>query len=222
VSPQEIAALLRRHIAAVLLVGVIAVGVAYHIKRTPPTYQESATVYFTGPTSAASPNPYVTFSDSLIGTAGAIAIIAMSPQGQQQVSAAGGTGAFDIALVNSYNLEFPVYGTPAVTVTTTSQDPNAVHQTFTAVTKVLKRDLAERQAQAGVPSAHRIGTHIVNDSGPIVLVGSNKRVFAGLLVLTVVAALSVASFLDRHPIHLGLRRLRPVQAVMRAVGRGEA
>jgi hypothetical protein len=222
VSPQEIAALLRRHVVAVLVVAAIAAGVAYSIKRAPLTYQESATVYFTGPTSAANPNPYVTFSDALVEAAGTVAIIAMSPQGQQQVRAAGGTTAYDVALVNSYNLEFPLYGTPAVTVTSTSQDPTAVHQTFTSVTKVLERDLAERQAQVGVAPAHRIGIHIVNDTGPVALVGSSKRVFAGLLVLTIIAALFVASFLDRHRLRLGLRRLPPVRAVIRAVGRGEA
>jgi hypothetical protein len=210
---QEIAALVRRHLLAISMVIVVAAGVAYYFKHTPLTYVESGTVVFAAPKTVAYPNPYTTLSGGLTGTAGIMAIIVMSPQGQQQIRSAGGTASYDAELVNLYNLEYPNYSDPFVTVTATSTNPAEVHQTFDIAAQLLERTLQEKQARAGVPEVDRITTHIVGDTGLVPERGSSKRTLAGLLVLAIVAAFSVASFFDRHPIRLSERTWFPKASV---------
>ena len=211
-SLREIAALMRRHFTALLVVLVVAAGVAYVIKRTPPVYQESATAVLTGPGSLAHPNPYSSFNDFLVATALVTTDFLMGPQGQQQIRAAGATADFDVALFNSYNIEYPYYGTPYATVSVVSQDPAQVQATFAVVTRILTQDVTKFQIQQGASPRSLITAHIVGDSGPLVQPGSPKRTFAGIMVLTIVVLLLVLTFLDRHPIRLGtLRRfLRPI------------
>jgi hypothetical protein len=208
VGLQEITALARRHLIAILLIGGVAAGVAYSMKHTPPIYQEGCTIVLTAPISAVNPNPYGAFSGSMTETAGTIALLVMSPHGHGQVRASGGNANYDVSLVNFGNLSSPIFGAPTVTVTATSQDPNNVHHTFTVVTRFFEHELVIRQAMAGVRPVGRIGAHVVGDTGIGLVQGSSKRVYAGLLVLTIAAALSVSFFLDRHPVRLSLPRLR--------------
>jgi hypothetical protein len=208
VSLQEIAALMRRHLAAVLVVIICAAAVAVVFKRTPVTYQESVTVVFNDPVSAGFPNPYTSFSGSLVKAAGLMAASVMSPQDGQKIRAAGGTASYDVALYNGYNLEYPDYSDPYVIVTAAATNPAQVQHTFTAVTQQLYSDLVSRQVQAGVSTVDRITADLVGDSGPLPQPGSSKRVDVGLLVLAIIATFAVAIFLDRRPMRLSrlLRR----------------
>ena len=196
----EIVALMRRHVFAVAVVLIAAVSLAYSVKRTPPTYQESATVIFTAPVSAVNPNPYDSYSGTLITAAEVMSRWIMGVQGQQQVRDAHATGTFNVALVNLYNQEYPNYSYPYVTVTATAGDPAAAHSTFEIVTRLLNDDLVAREVQAGVAPVNRIGMHATGDSGPLRQTGTPKRAFAGLIGLTIAALFLVTMFLDRHPI----------------------
>jgi len=206
----EIAALMRRHFIAVMAVFILAAGVLYDFKSTPQTYQESATVVFTPPTSLQNPNPYSSFGGSLI-TAGEIMIrFLMSPQGQQRVRAAGGTADFNVALVNLYNQEYPDFGDPYAILSASSDNPAAAHATFVVVARQLLGILAAKQAQAGVSPHNRVAARVVGDSGPVVQHGSSKRAYAGVLLLTIVPAFMVAISLDRRrDRRRGARRARP-------------
>src|SRR5208282_3850412 len=153
---------------------------------------------FTSPPSADFPNPYSSFTQSLIEAAGLVAILVMNPQSQQQVRAAGGTGTYDVGLVNSYNLQYPNFSDADATVTVTNATPAATSRTFTAVTRQVDGILTNLESRAGVPRLNRIGVHVIGVTGPLSQQGSSTRVFAGLLFLTIVAVFAVAGFLDRH------------------------
>jgi hypothetical protein len=192
--------MLRRHLAAVLVVIICVAAVAVFFKRTPVTYQQSGTVVFDDPVSAGFPNTYTSFSGSLVKAAGLMAGSVMSPQDGSKIRAAGGTSAYGVAPYNDYNLEYPDYSDPYVIVTTYATDPSQVQHTFTVVIQQLYSDLVARQVQAGVAPVNRITAHLVGNSGPLPQPGSSKRVDAGLLALGIIAAFAVAIFLDRHPI----------------------
>jgi hypothetical protein len=203
VSLQQIAALLRRHLIAVLLV-VLAAGMTFYaLRHTPVSYQESATVLFVAPPSTQNPDPYAVPSNSLISAGGLLAVQLMSAQSQQQVSAAGGTGTYQVALVNLYDEEYPSFGDPDDTITVTAYSPTGAHQTFLLVTGLLDRDLRLWQESKHVPKVDWAGAVLAGDSGPLSEQGSTKRVYVGLLILTILTVLSVANFLDRHPVRLG-------------------
>jgi hypothetical protein len=208
VTTRDFAALFRRHLAAVLGVLVVAAGVAFAFKTTPVTYMEGGTVVFNQPVSRALPNPYLSSGGTLITVGGVVQDYMMGDQGRQQVTAAGGSTAggtsYDVSLVNSYNQEYPNYSVPEATVTATGTDLVAVERTFTAMMQVLTSYLTGQQADAGVPPVDQVTAKLIGNPGPLAQPGSSKRVFGGLLLLTVIAVFTVCVFLDRHPVRLSL------------------
>jgi hypothetical protein len=124
----------------------------------------------------------------LISTGSVISQIVTSPQIEHQVERAGGTAAYNLALVNLYNQDYPDYGYPEATLSVHSSDPVSTHRTYLIVKRTLIETLTSRQEQAGAPPGHRIVAQVANDSGPIPRTGSRKRALGGLLLLGLVAA----------------------------------
>ena len=199
-SPTGIVALLRRNLAATVAVCAFAAVLSYGLLHANPGYADTATVALTGPgRSYQEPN-------SLLATSQVMANYMMGTAAQAQIRQEGGTTSYDVALVNLYNEEYPDYGVPYVTVTTTSLDPGVAERTFTVVMNALTDDLARIQQQQGVPSRYRIGAmYIVPPSGPIIQTGSSKRSLIGLAVLTLIAVYFVATVLDRRSVRLPRR-----------------
>jgi hypothetical protein len=196
VSPPDIVALLRRHLIAVLVVCAVVGGYGYHVIHKNPGYVDAATVGFVGPRAGGS-----VFSNyrGLLSTEEATAWFMMGPQGEQEVRAAGGTTDYNVALSNSFNEEYPDYSTPYVDVTTTSLDPTAAANTFTAVMKVLTTSLAAQQRREGARSQSEITTVMAAaPTGPRSQGGSHKRSLAALAVLMIIAVFLTASLLDRR------------------------
>jgi hypothetical protein len=196
------AALVRRHRAAVVAVFVLAVGLFYGLEHAAPIYADNATVAFTAPAGVGSFND----GTGLIVADALTADSVMSEAGQRQVRAAGGTATYKVALVNLNTEDYPNYSDPYVTVTTTSTDPAAAARTFSAVMGVLRSDLAAMQARQGAKPDTWIQTHIISaPTGPVAQTGSQKRVMIALAALALIGAFMVSRFLDRHPVRL--RRL---------------
>lgn len=192
---REIIALMRRHAVAVGMIILIASCLAFHFATTKPMYLDSATLAFTAGSFRADRGEVVM---SQVMTSAM-----MSKDTQSQVWKDGGTAAYDVALVNLNNENYPDYGDPYVTVTTSSRDPVQTQHTFSVVMQVLTDELAMRQTQAGADSNFRITANMMTDSGgPIIQPGYRTRTFAGLAVLTVVAAFLASTFLDRYPVRL--------------------
>ena len=208
VTTRDFAALFRRHLAAVLGVLAVAAGLAFAFKTTPTTYMEGGTVVFNQPVSRAQPNPYFSGGGTLIMAGGVVAAYLTGYQGHQEVPAAGGSTAggtgYDVSLVNSYNQEYPNYSTPEANATVTGTDLVAVERTYTAMMHVLTGYLADQQASAGAPAVDQITAQMIGNPGPLAEPGSSKRVFGGLLLLTIIAVFTVCVFLDRHPVRLPL------------------
>jgi hypothetical protein len=199
----ELMRLVLRHKLAVAVVVICSIAVVGDIKYARHSFGESATVVFEAPTSVANPNPYTTFVSSLLSTGDVVTRILNSPQLAQRIRNEGGSAQYAVGLVNLYNLEYPDYGQPYATVSTVSESPVTTHSTFMIVSKELVRVLADAQAKSGVPAHDQITAHIVGDTGPIVLAGSTKRAYGGLLLLTVIAVIMVAAGLDRWRVRRG-------------------
>jgi hypothetical protein len=202
VSLSGALALLRRHFVAVLVILVVAAGVEYTFKHSAPAYAEVGTLVFIPPVSGAHPNAYSAVGGSVLEAAGTLAVSAMSPQEQQQVLHGGGNAAYDVELLNSYNLEYPNYSNAYLMVSTASSDPVAVHRTYALVTRLLTSQFQAQQAAFGATPNNRVEIVMAGDSGPLEQQGSSKRALIGLFILTIVAVFAAASFLDRHPVRL--------------------
>jgi len=191
--------------AAIAVVLILAAGVGYDIKSTPPTYLISATVILSVPDSRTVPNAYESLAPSLISSGAAMVQLMMSPQSQRRIRARGGTAGYDLALINFYNEDYPNYSDPVVKLKTASPSPAAAYRTFTVARRLLDYLLRVRQVQAGVSPRYRISAQFVGNTGPVAQAGSSKRVFGGLALLTAVAASMVWGFLGRRD-----ERLAPV------------
>jgi hypothetical protein len=201
VTLGEIAAVLWRHIVAVVAVIAAAFTVGFGLARAPVAYQESGTMYFHMPFAAWQSN-LSKQQESPQGDAGFVAVLSilvMSSHGQWQVRSAGATANFDVAPVNLGSLEYPDYSDPYLTVTTSGTDPGLVRTSFAAVTRVLGNDLAALQAQAGVPAGHRLKAYFSGVPSPQASpAGSGPRMYGGLAVLAVVAIFAVVILLERR------------------------
>jgi hypothetical protein len=173
---------------------MLAVGLAWDIKTTPPTYEEGATIVFMLPGA----NPYSTLGSQLIPVTNLMTATITSTKYLGEIRAAGGTAASNIAMVNLYNEQFPQYGVPYVSISSESSDPAAVGRTFDIIVETLRNLLSSRQTQAGVPQWGRVSIRVVGDSGVRARGGSHIRVLFGLAVLTLMALFMVVTFLDRH------------------------
>lgn len=215
-SPRELAALLRRHMVAAIVIFVIAAGLAYHIHHTRQPFMDTTTVAFVTPGHGVN-----VYNPSLLAVNQVMATYMMSPLGMEQVRRAGGVSDFAMTMVNLYNEDFPNYGVPYSTISTSSSNPAEAQSTLTAVMRVLQSTLASRQASQGTHPSMQVRVHIIAPpSGPIEQTGSPKRTLAGLIVLTLIVGFMVITFLDRHPIRYrsvfpsrdrlyDARRLRP-------------
>ena len=177
------------------MVFLVAAATAYSFKHTPPTYRENATVALTAPDA----RPYTSDGATLLTTGEVVVNWIMGPQGQRQIRQAGVADGFDVELMNFANQEYPYYTEPYLTVSASAQDPAAAHRAFAIVTKIVSDHLAVLQRQQGVSPHNRISASVIADTGPLIQQGSNKRSFAGLLLLTIVVAYLAARF--RPPSH---------------------
>lgn len=204
---SNIARLLRRHLLAVTSVLILAAGAAYDMKSTPPVYSERAAVVFGLVNPRAYSHPSISLGRSLIITETTLAEDQISPAGQRRIRDAGGTAKFHLVPFNLSNMQYANYSEPYATLTTTSLSPAAAGHTFRVVTRVLGQRMAA--FQAGVSRRNRIRVYLAGDTGVLAQQGSSTRAFAGLALLTVVAAGMVMNFLDRRRDRMGTLRSRP-------------
>lgn len=183
------------NLALVAIVLVLAAGAGYELRKTPPIYQESALVVFSLPKSESAPYAYTMFVRSLIGSGDAITHLLMSPQAQRQIREAGGTADVSMALVNLYSEQYPEYGQPLANLTAFSPNAADVRRSFVIAVRLIGHLLASRQQHANVRPRNRITPQIVGDTGPVMQVGSSKRMYAGLALLTLVAVSVVKGLL---------------------------
>ncbi len=176
----------RMRVAYITLVLVLTAGIGYVIHRTPPRYDENATVLFTmrGPQSAA--NGYAQPSTAMITYGAEVCQIVMDPQTAARVKAAGGTAPYDLSLINFFNQDYPRYDFPEATLSTSAASPLAAHRTFDAVARILDEVLAAGQASQGVGQRDRVVARLAGDSGVVAAEGSRKRAAGGFLLLAAV------------------------------------
>ncbi len=206
----QIVALLRRHAIAVLAVLMVACAIDYQLSTAPRVYTESGSVVFSmaGRMSSASWSPLQAYllSQSLIATETTIAE-ALSPIGKlASVRTARGTAWYTLAPFNSHNLQYPYYSLPSLMLTVSSDDPTVTRGGFLATYRQITGRLAAVQGQAAVPAGTRVKVDLVSATGVMRQAGSRARVFGGMTVLTVVAVLMVAGYLDRRRRTVGRRR----------------
>lgn len=203
-TPTEIVAVLRRQLAAAIVICVIASASCLYLLHKNPGYQDSAEVAFTAPTSWG-PKAAFADNDSLLTVEQVSGWYMMGSAGQQEVRQSGGTGDYDVAFFNAYNEEYPDYSQPYVLVTASSKSPAVAQLTFNAVISVMQANLRNRQLAAGASATDLALARVASGpTGPVIQSGSHKRTLISFALLTIIALISITAFLDRR----GFRRLK--------------
>lgn len=192
-SLSELAGLARRHVIAVTVVFLIALGIAYDFKHTNPGYAETATVTLT----TASPHNS-SYEGSLITTCQVVVAWISGPEGQRSLQHVGAGSGFTVTLVNDSNADDPQYEHPYLTASATNLDAAATHREFVKGMDVLNERLASTQASAQMPAQMRVTALVLADSGPNTLAGSRSRTYGALGFLALVAAYLIARFFDNR------------------------
>jgi hypothetical protein len=211
VSPQEIAAMLRRHGIVLAIVALAACMWSYHLVHGDPGYIDSGGVSFTAPKTSISLFENI---ESLQVVEEAVAGFMMGSQGEHEVRAAGGTVPYNVAMLNLYNEQYPDYSQPYVTIAVMSNYPEEAQQTFRAVLSVLREATAMLQERVGASPKNEVRAKLVTQTtGPIAQDGSPKRSYAALAILAMIAIYMIARVLDRRrprrqPRHRGNPRYR--------------
>jgi hypothetical protein len=196
-SLLDIATLMRRHVVAAALMLVIAAVVGFGLEHAKPMYTDTTTVDL-----KTQANPFVE-ATALLVTSDMMSRSMTSSQSELLVRQAGGTVGYQVDLVNLYNLQYPNYSVPYITVTVTAANPADVSKTFNAVMQVLTGELSNWQARQGISPVYQIALYILSSSkGVVPLSGYQKRTFGALIVLTIIAMFLVVSFLDKRRIFL--------------------
>jgi hypothetical protein len=181
---------------AVVLAALIMVTLSYQLVHEDPGYAESGTVAFTAPKSSVA---MFQNTAGLMAVEEAAAGYMAGPQAEQQVRAAGGTVPYNVSMLNSYNEEYPNYSLPYATILVTSPHPAAVEQTYDAVLNVFVGATEKVQQQAGASPSNEVKLTVITEpSGAIAEGGSNKRAYAGLGILSLIAIFLTAKLLDRR------------------------
>jgi hypothetical protein len=208
-SFSELARLAWRHWIVVIVVLLLTAAVGLDFRHSKPLYQSTGTITFSASLPGQQPTTSTVSTDDLIITANVLVNSVMSPSGALQVRKAGGMGDYQLALVNSYNEQYPSYQDPAATLQASSGDPAVAESTFAAALVVIQRNLLARQAAVGTSADALISASLNGGaSGPVPQSGYPKRTYAGLGLLAVIAAYCMATALDRHPRWRTVARVR--------------
>jgi hypothetical protein len=183
-------------LCAVAGVLILAAVTAVALEHGPPTYLESALVVLVARDTPKLDGPDSAVGGSLITTSATMVQSLTSARSMTLIRDAGGRSNYSFALVNFYNQDYPEYSYPFATLKATADTVAAARQTFSAVLRTLRRQLADRQA--GVPSSGLISVRVVGDTGTVIQPGSPKRSLAGLALLTVIAAVMVSRLARRR------------------------
>jgi hypothetical protein len=184
-------------VVAILVVGgLLALAIASTVQAS---YDLESEVLFVGPQStpvvaedltedtAVPNNPWLQFSGSMEVTSEAVARIVDGTEFRGDAAADGMTGTFAFEGSSS---------APLITTIATGDSPEEVRAVMDRVTLGLEATLTELQSDAGVPLDDQITMRILTISDPMKLIGARNRVLVGIMGVTVVAAIAVATLLE--------------------------
>jgi hypothetical protein len=195
-SLLEIAALVRRHLFAVVTICILATSIAYGLEHKNPGYQDSGTVAVA---STKIENKLWTYPRSLLAVEELLNVYIGGPQGERGVLAAGGRGDYSVTLDNVNNEELPYYKYPYLNIATSAGSTEAARTTYSAVIEALTKELASLQGDPKVPASKLPAVTLTAQPGTLTsLRGSRVRSLSAVAVLTILAAIMSAYAFDRR------------------------
>jgi hypothetical protein len=196
-----------RHWAVVLIALLATAPIARSIgDAVNPVYEATGTLLLLSPAKTYSPdgkivevNPFTRSGNAERIAAGAVLTVTHTSRWKDRMTAAGGTGKYEYRLVSEVIME----------VTITAPTPDQAIGTLAIAIRLLEDELAQRQQRAGAPRETWIyvDTLAVPDTATVLL-GSRIRATAGVGILGVASAATLAFLAESIGIGGGRRRTR--------------
>lgn len=196
-SPGEVAdALLRRWYVLVLAMLLTAAG-GYHVVRPTPQYLSSAVVVLKPPATGNQPNQLANLQPPLAVVSYGVIQQLQSPDGHQELEAAGVRGTYQLIPRNSGTSATPRYLIPSLQIQAQQSDPTLADTMVRRVVAAYTQNVNDVQAAQKIPAASRITATLLVPPSAALVQGVKSRALAGVALLGGLGALLAALWTDR-------------------------
>ncbi|MFF4423790.1 Wzz/FepE/Etk N-terminal domain-containing protein [Streptomyces sp. NPDC001549] len=207
-SPGELIRALRRRWYVLIVAAVLAAAGAVQVLHPTQTYLSTAIVVLKPPVTDNQPNQLANLQPPLAAVSYAAVQQLDSPEGADELRAAGVRGTYRMIPRNSGTSVTPRYLIPSLQVQAEQADPVAADTAVRKIIEIYTKHLTDMQTQQGVPDSARMSVTLLVPPTAVVQTGNKSRGLAGAALLGGVGGVVVALWTDRLLTRRSRRRRR--------------
>ncbi|MFE1872485.1 Wzz/FepE/Etk N-terminal domain-containing protein [Streptomyces sp. NPDC059496] len=207
-SPGELIRALRRRWYVLIVAAVLAAAGAVQVLHPTQTYLSTAIVVLKPPVTDNQPNQLANLQPPLAAVSYAAIQQLDSPEGAEELHAAGVRGTYRLIPRNSGTSVTPRYLIPSLQIQAEQAEPAAADTAVRKIIEIYTKHLTDMQTQQGVPDSARMSVTLLVPPTAAVQTGNKSRGLAGAALLGGVGGAVVALWTDRLLTRRSRRRQR--------------
>ncbi|WP_314250247.1 Wzz/FepE/Etk N-terminal domain-containing protein [Streptomyces kutzneri] len=207
-SPGELIRALRRRWYVLIVAAVLAAAGAVQVLHPTQTYLSTAIVVLKPPVTDNQPNQLANLQPPLAAVSYAAVQQLDSPEGAEELRAAGVRGTYRLIPRNSGTSVTPRYLIPSLQVQAEQADAVAADTAVRKIIEIYTKHLTDMQTQQGVPDSARMSVTLLVPPTAVVQAGNKSRGLAGTALLSGVGGVVAALWTDRLLTRRSRRRRR--------------
>ncbi|MFJ6480250.1 MULTISPECIES: Wzz/FepE/Etk N-terminal domain-containing protein [unclassified Streptomyces] len=207
-SPGELVRALRRRWYVLIVAAVLAAAGAVHVLRPTQTYLSTAIVVLKPPVTDTQPNQLANLQPPLAAVSYAAVQQLDSPEGAEELRAAGVRGTYRLIPRNSGTSVTPRYLIPSLQIQAEQAEAAAADAAVRKIIEIYTKHLTDLQTQQGVPDSARMSVTLLVPPTAAVQTGNKSRGLAGAALLGGVGGVVGALWTDRLLTRRSRRRQR--------------
>ncbi|MEY2230433.1 MULTISPECIES: Wzz/FepE/Etk N-terminal domain-containing protein [Streptomyces] len=207
-SPGELIRALRRRWYVLIVAAVLAAAGAVQVLHPTQTYLSTAIVVLKPPVTDNQPNQLANLQPPLAAVSYAAVQQLDSPEGAEELRAAGVRGTYRLIPRNSGTSVTPRYLIPSLQIQAEQAEPAAADTAVRKIIEIYTKHLTDMQTQQGVPDSARMSVTLLVPPTSVAQTGNKSRGLAGAALLGGVGGVVVALWTDRLLTRRSRRRQR--------------
>ncbi|WP_328788128.1 Wzz/FepE/Etk N-terminal domain-containing protein [Streptomyces sp. NBC_00273] len=207
-SPGELIRALRRRWYVLIVAAVLAAAGAVQVLHPTQTYLSTAIVVLKPPVTDNQPNQLANLQPPLAAVSYAAIQQLDSPEGTEELRAAGVRGTYRLIPRNSGTSVTPRYLIPSLQIQAEQAEPASADTAVRKIIEIYTKHLTDMQTQQGVPDSARMSVTLLVPPTAAVQTGNKSRGLAGAALMGGVGGVVVALWTDRLLTRRSRRRQR--------------
>lgn len=207
-SPGELIRALRRRWYVLIVAAVLAAAGAVQVLHPTQTYLSTAIVVLKPPVTDNQPNQLANLQPPLAAVSYAAVQQLDSPEGAEELRAAGVRGTYRLIPRNSGTSVTPRYLIPSLQIQAEQAEPAAADTAVRKIIEIYTKHLTDMQTQQGVPDSARMSVTLLVPPTAAEQSGNKSRGLAGAALLGGIGGVVVALWADRLLTRRSRRRQR--------------